>query len=114
MANPYRYKGLHVDAKDGWTHLGDLSDDDNKVWAVYQGRINAKGWSNIKLAARSNVMHKGNYWLAWSGSRLASNTELRKLDDRRPELHLALLDLMDDRLAAEVNAEPDADGYDLI
>ena len=103
MARNVQYHGLHQTEDDGWKHLGDLSDDEGNAWAVYQGRVNQKGWSNIKVAVYGKAKAKGNYWVAWSGERLARSSEAAKMADARPKLYDGLVTMLQQ-----------AEGLDLI
>ncbi len=87
-----------------WDRIGEVVCDALCEWGVYRKKTEGQGWVPVKMAAVSPVPCKANYYLKWSGDRLAGGKETDLLAEHRPELYDELVKLLKQ---LEVVSEPE-------
>jgi hypothetical protein len=81
------YRGNNPE--DGWEFVTVVRDGDGG-WAVFVKPQASPDWITAKVCAQQPVPFKANYWLAWSGSRLANGGDFYKLAEHRTDLLAAV------------------------
>ena len=66
------------------------------TWELYEGETRPGPWTDFKLvaAAGARVPHKANYVLCWNGNRFALSKQSQLLEEHRPELYRAVMELL--------------------
>jgi hypothetical protein len=88
------YRGNHP-SRD-WDLLGTTSDVSGD-WCVYTKAQNTSDWLSVKVVAKGRCPGGANYWLSWSGTRLANGCDIARIAQHRPELLAAVRRLLAER-----------------
>lgn len=79
---------------ESWLVVGRTNLVDDVYWVVCMQDKKAK-WRNIKISAQGAVPFKANYWTAWDGERMSDSRDWQIMDEKRPELKQAVIDVID-------------------
>lgn len=71
--------------RQGWEFVSEVEASDAR-WSVFVKPQPSSDWVTVKACAHGRVLGKANYWLSWSGSRIANGCDFGRLAQDRPEL----------------------------
>jgi hypothetical protein len=77
-----------------WIEVALVEGEDGS-WRVYERLAEPNRlWRAVRVAAVGAAPSKANYWLAWNGDRLAKGKDSQNMEQYRPLLFAAVLDIL--------------------